>query len=182
MAFDREVQTAYNGSIMRIGLISDTHVPEVESELPLQVIEVFQGVDLILHAGDIFTPSVLDDLERIAPVLAALGDDDYARADKRVKEKHILELEGQILWLVHMGPLYFTAGQWLTRNPSEQEEDTSPDIIVFGHEHRTLVQRSSGVLYVNPGSPTLLNYRRGLGTVGILDINSGKADARIVQL
>ena len=167
---------------MRIGLISDTHVPEVESELPPQVMEVFQGVDLILHAGDIFTPSVLDDLERLAPVLAALGDDDYARGDKRVKEKHILELEGQTLWLVHMGPLYFDSGQWLNRDLSEQDEDDSPDIIVFGHEHHTLIQHSNGILYVNSGSPTLLNYRRGLGTIGILDINSGRADARIVQL
>jgi len=167
---------------MRIGLISDTHIPEVEDELPHQVRQVFQGVDLILHAGDIFTPSVLDDLERFAPVLAALGDDDYARGDKRVKEKHILKLEGQTLWLVHMGPLYFTAGHWLSRNPLEPGEDGKPDIIVFGHEHRTLVQRSNGILYVNSGSPTLLNYQRGLGTLGILDIDSDKADARIIQL
>jgi putative phosphoesterase len=167
---------------MRIGLISDTHIPEVEDELPPQVRQVFQGVDLILHAGDIFTSSVLDDLERLAPVLAALGDDDYARGDKRIKEKHILKLEGQTLWLVHMGPLYFTAARWLSRNPSEPEKDGKPDIIVFGHEHRTLIRNSNGILYVNPGSPTLLNYQRGLGTVGILDINSGKAEARIIQL
>ena len=170
---------------MRIGLISDTHIPEVESELPTKVMEVFQGVDLILHAGDIFTPSVLDDLEHLAPVLAALGDDDYAKADKRVKEKHILELEGQVLWLVHMSPLYLATRSWLQVKPSEQdgqEEDDNPDIIVFGHEHRPWVQHSNGILYVNSGSPTLLNYRPGLGTIGILDINSGKADARIVQL
>jgi putative phosphoesterase len=167
---------------MRIGLISDTHIPEVEDELPPQVIQVFQGVDLILHAGDIYATSVLDDLERLAPVLAALGDDDYARGDKRVKEKHILKLEGQTLWLVHMGPLYFSAGQWLSRGPSEPEKDSKPDIIVFGHEHRPLVQHSNGILYVNSGSPTLLNYRRGLGTIGMLDINSGKADVRIIQL
>ena len=167
---------------MRIGLISDTHIPEVEDKLPLQVRQVFQGVDLILHAGDIYATSVLDELERLAPVLAALGDDDYAIGDKRVKEKHILELGGQTLWLVHMGPLYFMAGQWLSRNPSEPEKDGKPDIIVFGHEHRTLVQRSNGILYVNSGSPTLLNYQRGPGTLGILDINSGKADAHIIQL
>jgi len=167
---------------MRIGLISDTHIPEVEDKLPLQVRQVFQGVDLILHAGDIYATSVLDELERLAPVLAALGDDDYAIGDKRVKEKHILELEGQILWLVHMTPLYFSAGQWLRQDPSELGKDARPDIIVFGHEHRTLVQRSNGILYVNSGSPTLLNYQRGPGTLGILDINSGKADARIIQL
>ena len=167
---------------MRIGLISDTHIPEVEDELPPQVMQIFQGVDLILHAGDIYATSVLDELERLAPVLASLGDDDYARGDRRVKEKHILKLEGQILWLVHMGPLYFTAGQWLNRNPLEPEKDDSPDIIVFGHEHRTVVESADGILYISPGSPTLLNYQRGLGTIGILDIDSGEADVHILQL
>jgi len=172
---------------MRIGLLSDTHIPEVEKELPPQVMEAFQGVDLILHAGDIYATSVLDGLERLAPVLAASGDDDYAStlADKRVKDKHILKLEGQTLWLVHMRPLYLTSGQWLGRNPSgqnKQDWDDNPDIIVFGHEHRTVVQHTNGILYVNSGSPTFINYLRGLGTVGILELNSGKADVLIVQL
>ena len=172
---------------MRIGLLSDTHIPEVQRELPPEIMEAFQGVDLILHAGDIYASSVLDDLERIAPVLAASGDDDYAStlADQRVKSKHILKLEGQIIWLVHMRPLHLASGRWFSRNLSEQdkqERDDNPDIIVFGHEHRTVVQRSNDILYVNSGSPTFLNYLRGLGTVGILELNSGKADARIVQL
>lgn len=167
---------------MRIGLITDTHIPEVENRLPPQITEAFQGVDMILHAGDIYTPSVLDELERLAPVLAALGDDDYAIGDKRVKKKHILELEGQIVWLVHIGPLSFNSGQWLSRNPLEPQKEDSPDIIIFGHEHHTLVHHSNGILYVNSGSPTLLDYRRGLGTIGILDIKPDRADARIVQL
>jgi putative phosphoesterase len=66
---------------MRIGLLSDTHIPDVAEKLPDELMEVFQGVDLILHAGDLYTPSVLDDLERIAPVLAALGDDDHDYVD-----------------------------------------------------------------------------------------------------
>ena len=180
-------KTSYNDAIMRIGLISDTHIPEVEKELPSEVIEAFQGVDLILHAGDIYATSVLDALERVAPILAASGDDDYAStlADQRVKAKHVLKFEGQTLWLVHMRPLYLTSRTWLKGNPSEQnrqDRDENPDIIVFGHEHRTVVQHNNGVLYVNSGSPTFINYLRGLGTVGILELNSGKADVCIVQL
>ncbi len=169
---------------MRIGLVSDTHIPEVGTELPPEVTEALRGVDLILHAGDIYIPSVLDDLERIAPVLAARGDDDYGAtlADRRVKEKHILTLEGQTLWLVHMRPLYLTSGWWLTQSSSEPSKDEHPDIVVFGHEHRTAVQHYYDILFVNSGSPTFLNYRRELGTVGILDLDSGKAEAHIVQL
>ena len=65
---------------MRIGLISDTHIPLVAQELPPQVMDVFRGVDLILHAGDIYAPSVIEELERIAPIFIAEGDDDYGEA------------------------------------------------------------------------------------------------------
>jgi len=171
---------------MRIGLISDTHIPFERKELPPQVLETFQGVDLILHAGDIYAHAVLDELEHIAPVLAALGDDDYSAPDPRIKEKHILKLEGQTLWLIHEGPHIPISPLWLSlrqnRISPEKDKYSRPDIIVFGHEHRTVVERCDGVLYINPGSPTLLNYQPGLGTVGILELNSGKADVHIIHL
>ena len=172
---------------MRIGLLSDTHVPEAAEVLPSELAEAFRGVDLILHGGDIYIPSVLDSLETIAPVLAARGDDDYGLTliDERVKEKHVLEIEGQTLWLIHERPdsrrLPFSLSFWWESRLSSGQ-DSSPDIVVFGHEHRTVVQRTDGMLFVNPGSPTFLHYRRGLGTVGILDINSGQVNVSILQL
>ena len=62
---------------MRIGLISDTHIPEAGPDMPAQVYEAFRGVDLILHAGDMHIIDVLDWLEGIAPVLGARGNGDY---------------------------------------------------------------------------------------------------------
>ncbi len=166
---------------MRIGLLSDTHIPEVARELPSEVRKAFKGVDLILHGGDIYATSVLDELEDIAPVLAALGDDDYPAPDNRIKQMHALRLEEQTLWLVHMRHILSLPSKIeLSGNPSEQE--SSPNIVVFGHEHRTVVESYNGVLYVCSGSPTLLHYHRGLGTVGILELNSGKATIHIVQL
>lgn len=169
---------------MRIGLLSDTHIPDAEKALPPQVREAFRGVDLILHAGDIYIPSVLDELQRIAPVLAAEGDDDYGdtSADERVKPKHILELQGQTLWLVHIRPYPYMSLSRQSRHSEGQDTHDIPDIVVFGHEHRTVAQRYGDILFVNPGSPTFLYYRRGLGTVGILDIGSGEAQVRILQL
>jgi len=168
---------------MRIGLISDTHIPEVAQALPPQVAQVFQGVDLILHAGDIYTPIVLDELERLAPVIAARGDDDDGciLADRRLKEKHVLKLDGQIVWLIHIRPYYMLAPQQ-PDNSLGLNEPYTPHIVVFGHEHRAITQHHNGILFVNPGSPTYLNYQRGLGTVGILDIESGKAQVQILQL
>ncbi len=167
---------------MRIGLLSDTHVPEAERALPPEVVDAFQGVDLILHAGDIYIPQVLDDLQRVAPVLAARGDDDYGSTltDERVKEKHVLEFEGKTVWLIHQRPYYLLSPWWQDKVTSGQEK--SPDIVVFGHEHRTDMQQIDGILFVSPGSPTFLHYLRGLGTIGILDISPDGAEANIIRL
>jgi putative phosphoesterase len=183
---------------MRVGLLSDTHIPEAAETLPSEIMEAFQGVDLILHAGDIFMPSVLDDLERIAPVLAARGDDDYidASRDGRVKDEHVLWLKGQKLWLVHERPHYLSTERrlahekpyyiktewWQEKVALEPNEYETPDIVVFGHIHRPVTQWVDGTLYVCPGSPTFPNYFCALGTVGILGINSSGADVRILQL
>jgi hypothetical protein len=175
--------------MMRIGLVADTHIPQVTKEIPPELLEAFRGVDLILHAGDIYHPEVLDNLERLAPVLAALGDDDDRAmlAEGRVKEMHILQLEGKTLWLVHEKPHAprkpsWLPEWWLKRLPPEQQESGKPDIIIFGHEHRTFKQNIDGVLFFSPGSPTFLNYISEPGTFGILDLDSETVGARIVHL
>ena len=172
---------------MRIGPLADTHIPVAEKELPAEVTKAFRGVDLVLHAGDIYDQSVLDDLERIAPVFAARGDDDHLNSltDERVKDKHVLKLGGKTLWLVHDRAYHLSypwSPWWRGRISPELDKYDNPDIVVFGHEHRIVVQYVDSVLFVSPGSPTFLSYRRGLGTIGILDINSGRTDVRIVQL
>jgi putative phosphoesterase len=168
---------------MLIGLLSDTHirVPGYRAGLsqlwtntfPPQIKTSFQGVDLILHAGDIYTLPVLDELEQIAPVLVAEGDDDPFEImnDKRVKGKHIITVEGVTIWLVH------EYQSW-----SRDSHEKRPDVIVFGHAHKASLESNEGILRVNPGSPTFPHYKHELGTVGLLTINSGKAEAQIIQL
>jgi hypothetical protein len=167
---------------MLIGLLSDTHVRTpgtrvslgqlTASELPPQITEAFQGVDLILHAGDIYTLPVLDELESVAPVLAAEGDDDPFEVvnDNRVKHEHFITVEGVTIWLSHYG---------LWSNSSQKEH---PDVIIFGHSHHSTLENHNGVLRINPGSPTFPSYQHTLGTVALLDVKSGKAEARIVKL
>jgi len=173
---------------MRIGLITDTHIAWEEKHLPPKVMDIFHGVDLIFHSGDIYAHSVLDELEKIAPVLAAYGDDDYQSDDKRIKEKHILEIEGHRVWVIHEGPYLPLAEPWVTkwwqrRSTPDEPGYGKPDIIVSGHEHRTQIGHADGILCINSGSPNLLHYRRGPGTVGILELEKGKkAEAQIIQL
>lgn len=164
---------------MRIGLIADTHIREAVQGLPAHIAEAFRGVDLILHGGDIYIPDVLDELERIAPVLAASGDDDYGTIlhDKRVKPEHTLRLEDKTLWLVHECPQYHSAK--LRRKEAVEPAGHVPDIVVFGHTHYSVVERHNGTLYVNPGSPT--DCRQGLGTVAILSIASGEVQASVLR-
>jgi len=158
---------------MLIGLISDTHIPDHAKELPDQLKEVFRGVDLILHAGDIYTPSVLDELQCLAPVLAAEGDDDpfVTANDSRVKKRHVLTVEGITIWLTHQKPL-----------SQSLEYQEYCDVIVFGHSHEASLENHGDILRVNPGSPTFPHYKYELGTVGLLTVNSDKAEARIIQL
>ncbi len=172
-----------NDSTMLIGLVSDTHVrvPNYRaslsrlsaSALPPQIMEAFRGVDLILHAGDIYTLPVLDELECIAPTLASEGDDDPFEVvnDKRVKWRHVITVEGVIIWLAHQPELWY----W------DKRQET-PDVIIFGHSHGTLLETHEGILRINPGSPTFPYYKEELGTVGLLTVNSGKAEAQIIQL
>jgi len=167
---------------MRIGLISDTHIPRDADEIPPQVIEVFTGVDLILHAGDIYIFKVLDELEAIAPVLAAQGNGDiWLPEDPRLKESHVLDIEGLRIGITHS--LDYPEPSWRSLEQAMGAEFGGPvNIFVFGGSHKAMVETSKGVLLVNPGSPTLPMGLRQLGTVGILEINQGKAEAHIIQL
>ena len=163
----------------RIGLISDTHIPEAAKVLPPEIEDAFKGVDLILHAGDLYTVSVLDELGRIAPVFAVMGDDDYGIDDERVKEIQTLTVEGLNIFLIHSHQ--FWAGH-VIEYPEQHELEKAPDIVVFGHSHWDAINKRRESIMVNPGSPTFPHYKRELGTVAILNIHAGEVDTQIIHL
>ncbi len=175
---------------MLIGLLSDTHIAWPEQTLPEQIKDTFRGVDLILHAGDIWIPWVLDELESVAPVVAARGDDDLDTDigdDSRIAKRQVISVEGLTIWGVHIKPRYSLlnpGGQPYSSlfNRQAPEPEDPPDVVVFGHTHFAEIENYKGVLLVNPGSPTLPNYIPKLGTVGLLTVKSGQAEARLVQL
>ncbi|MFC2072037.1 YfcE family phosphodiesterase [Chloroflexota bacterium] len=186
---DRETKVVYSKvRKLLIGLLSDTHIALPSETLPPQIRDAFRDVDLILHAGDIWIPSVLDELESIAPVMAAWGDDDLETdlsGDKRMVDERSLHFNGVTLWLMHDKPPYGhirpkEALYYL--RPSSQESDDPPDVVVFGHTHRPIIEHYKDALLVSPGSATLPNYEPRLGTVARLTINSGEIEVHIVQL
>ena len=175
---------------MLIGLLSDTHIAMPEQVLPVQIMDAFRGVDLILHAGDIWIPWVLDELESVAPVLAARGDDDMEADigdDTRMAKSQTLSVEGLTIWVQHIKPRYGLISpneqSYFSRfNQQAPETEDPPDVVVYGHSHFAEIEDYKGVLLVNPGSPTMPSYIPKLGTVGLLAVNSGQAEARLVQL
>ena len=190
---------------MKIGLLSDTRIPGVAKEVPSQVTRAFEGVDLILHAGGIQASYVLDWLEQIAPVKAVgrIQGRQFETAnafsmetgDNRVAEQHILQLEGHTVGMVNSLDLHelnddvfpgfiaargFAAGE-IPRMVTSVF-GTPIDIVIFGRTLEALVEEHQGVLFVNPGSPTLPRNSMRLGQVAVLDLTPESREAKIIQL
>ena len=89
---------------MIIGLISDTHIPDRAKEIPQKVFDAFSEADLIIHAGDLTSPKVMDELEEIAPVMAVQGNMDRANGIDLPKAK-VIEAEGLKIGVIH-GEVY----------------------------------------------------------------------------
>ncbi len=183
---------------MKIGLISDTHSAGSGRDLPGRVLSALAGVDLILHCGDLECLGVLDYLETIAPVLAVRGYEDPVEPGERLAySTRVVRAGGVAIGMVHdiqwPGPRIATTGDGagLILPPGKATETLSKkfgqpvDVTVFGDTHEELICRWDSALMVNPGSPTYpgRRHRRGaLGTIALLEVAGGMAEARIVDL
>jgi len=177
---------------MRIGLISDTHIPEACEHLPARVFEVFQGVDLVMHAGDVYVNRVLDELASIAPVIAAVGNGDEGldghrfrlEPDNRVRSAHLRRVAGLRIGLAHALPTPDETSDEVFERAMETHFGGPVDVLVMGHSHLEGVMRFGRTLVVNPGSATLPRNLVGVpGTVGMLEISeTGEVAATIIRL
>jgi putative phosphoesterase len=175
-------------------VFSDTHLPALGKEPPPEVAQAFDGVELILHAGDIYNAECLDWLERIAPVIAVEVPPAPVWGDPRVVERRVLEVEGHRIGLVHdlaiRGCDEVIPGALQRDFPSgtsvlsalETFFGEAVDAVVFGHSHIAVAETHQGILFVNPGSPTLPRQVRRLGSVGIMELQPDSRDAWIVEL
>jgi uncharacterized protein len=167
---------------MRIGVISDTHLPSIirhVDELGPQASEFLASVDLILHAGDVTAPSVLEWCEQFAPIKVARGNNDLFE-HPQMADRHFFDLDGWRIGLVHeVRPE--------SRPMAELLEDglggTPVDILITGDTHVQRLEFREKVLFMNPGSPTLPHHKEvRLGTLGLLDVSADKVRAQIVVL
>jgi uncharacterized protein len=124
---------------MKIGVLSDTH-----NFLDPKILELFAGVNHILHAGDIGLPCILKELAAVAPVTAVGGNtDDLAL---RYAPAKTVELAGRKFFVQHIVQPQAPKADLLAQLARER-----PDVVVFGHTHKRFCETLGGVLYFNPG-------------------------------
>lgn len=162
---------------MRVAVLSDTHAPRFWKRCPPAVAAHLEGADLILHAGDVCTADVLDELAGYAPVRAVLGNNDGPDvAAWGAPETLEIELDGLRVGMIHdSGPKAGRLDRLRARFPGAS-------LVVFGHSHIPMDVAEGDLRIFNPGSPTD-KRRQPYGTVGELIISDGTLlSAKIMEL
>jgi len=122
--------------VKRIGVISDTH-----GLLRKEAVEALRGSELIIHAGDVGKPKILEELRKIAPVVAVRGNVDTEPWALALPETAVAEAGAVLIYVLH-------DVKALDLNPAA----AGFRIVVSGHSHKSGKTQSGGVLYINPGS------------------------------
>jgi putative phosphoesterase len=150
------------GSV-RIGVISDTH-----GLLRPEAVRALRGSALIVHAGDVGAPEVLEALRGIAPVVAVRGNNDHGAWARALRERETVEIDGARLLVVH-------DLKTLRRTP--------PDIagVIAGHSHQPSITRRDGIVFLNPGSAGPRRFTLPI-SVARLSVGRRHVRARIVVL
>ena len=149
----------------RIGLISDTH-----GLLRTEALEALRGSELIIHAGDVGKPEILEVLRTIAPVVAVRGNVDTAEWAKALSETAIVEAGQAMIYVLH-------DVKALDLDPAA----SGFQVVVSGHSHQPEKKERRGVLYINPGSAGPRRFQLPV-TVAHLDLGRTPFGVEFVDL
>jgi putative phosphoesterase len=158
---------------MKVGVVSDTHMPRFAKALPLALRDGLagQGVGLILHLGDFTAPGVVDLFAAIAAFDAVAGNNDGPEIRERFGRRKVLGVEGVRIGMTHGDGM---RGSTLARAIDSFDED-EVDIILFGHSHDPYCAKHGRVWLMNPGSPTD-KRRNPRYSWGVLEISNGRVE------
>lgn len=154
---------------MRIVVVSDTHGPRRWKSMPQGLVEPIREADLVLHAGDVCRPQVLDEIASLGtPMHVVMGNNDGPDIrDFGATPTLELDLDGFRLAMIHIsGPKEGRANRMRKRFPDV-------DLVVFGHSHKPVDDATGAVHLFNPGSPTDPR-KEPVGTYGVLEIGDGR--------
>lgn len=171
---------------MRVGLISDTHMPQRWKTLPAIIFSLFSEIDLILHAGDVGELWVLDELSSLAPVVAVHGNDETNEATAALPFLQTVMLEGHRIVITHSH--YSDRTEELESRKSDAwypklqyradfGKAHGAKIVFTGHTHIPMVVEHDGVLIINAGAIASGNSftRQTIQTVAIMEIEADTA-------
>ncbi len=144
-----------------IGIISDTH-----GLIRREALERLEGTEMIIHAGDIGSPEVLDVLKVVAPVVAVRGNNDRGEWARRLPKVKVVEIDDSRIAVVHILRDLDTAGL---------------DCIISGHSHRASAKRKNRMLYLNPGTAGPRRFGQP-ATIALLRIHGRELNAELIKL
>jgi uncharacterized protein len=148
-----------------IGVISDTH-----GLLRVEAIQAFKGCELILHAGDVGKPHVLEMLQQTAPVIAVRGNVDRDKWSERLPETATAEVGGVKLYLIH-------DALHLDIDPAA----AGYQVVISGHTHKPALTQRSGVIYLNPGSAGPRRFRNPV-SAALLFVEEEQVEVKLLNL
>lgn len=161
---------------MKIGVLSDTHLLSPAPRLEYILEQLFRSDDMILHAGDIVSGSVLKRLEEKG-VLAVCGNMDDSEVAEALPQKRIISVDGMRIALIHgWGGRHGLRERLLARLKSD-----NPDIVVYGHSHAAFWGEVNGTMMFNPGAAAY-NAHGDAGTVGRIEIVEGNVKAAFLPI
>lgn len=147
------------------GVISDTH-----GLLRPRAVEFLEDADLIVHAGDVGSPEILEELTEIAPVFAVQGNMDSGAWALDLPDTEVVEAAGSLLYVLH--DLHA-----LDLDPAA----SGFSAVIYGHSHRFSVEKRDGVLYLNPGSAGPQRFGKPV-TMALLRIENRSLDVQKIKL
>ena len=154
-------------------VLADTHIPRRARALPEELVPYLAEADLILHAGDLLQPSLLDELSTHAPVCAVRGNVDPPEVE--LPEALELDFGGARIAMIH------DSGRKEGRRKRLRRRFPQARAIVFGHSHVPFLEDEDGLLLLNPGSPTD-RRRQPRHTFALLRVKEGSVRAEILAL
>ncbi len=161
---------------MRIGVISDTHIPFFTRSIPQPVLESFATCDVIVHAGDIIESSVIEKLKTMAETRAVHGNMDSEELKRLLPDRLVFEVGGKRIGVTH--------GKGSGKKVLDEVRnifDKKVDIVIFGHSHMPFNENIGGTLFFNPGSATDTLFQ-GKRTYGIITIEGDIVRGEIIEI
>lgn len=160
---------------MRLGIISDTHIPDRYDKLPPAVLRDLKKCDLVIHAGDFTSLEYYEELRSELPLKAVLGNLDERELSRFLKERETFTLAN-----FKIGVMHGWGRAEGVLDLARKAFNNTYDLVIFGHTHQPYCEKFGKTLFFNPGSPTDKIFSH-VNAYGIIEMDA-QLNAKIIKL